>query len=74
MTRGTRSKDRRPLISMLAFRSALAFSLFCAGGSSQPSRLNGSPRALRQRRHRRVEPWFRNTTSNPPVPLKELLA
>ena len=32
MTRGTRSKNRRPLISTLAFHSALAFSLFCAGG------------------------------------------
>jgi hypothetical protein len=32
MTRGTGSKDRRPLMSTLAFRSALAFSLFCAGG------------------------------------------
>jgi hypothetical protein len=32
MTRSTRSKDSRPLISTLAFRSALAFSLFCAGG------------------------------------------
>jgi hypothetical protein len=32
MTRSTRSKNRRPLISTLAFHSALAFSLFCAGG------------------------------------------
>jgi len=32
MTRGTYSKDSRPLISTLAFHSALAFSLFCAGG------------------------------------------
>ena len=32
MTRGIGSKNSRPLISMLAFRSALAFSLFCAGG------------------------------------------
>jgi hypothetical protein len=32
MTRGTRSKNSRPLISTFAFRSALVFSLFCAGG------------------------------------------
>jgi hypothetical protein len=32
MTRGTGSKNSRPLISTLAFRSALALSLFCAGG------------------------------------------
>jgi hypothetical protein len=32
MTRGTRSKERKPSISTLAFRSALTFSLLCAGG------------------------------------------
>jgi hypothetical protein len=32
MMPGTRSKDSRPLITTLAFRSVLAFALFCAGG------------------------------------------
>jgi hypothetical protein len=32
MTPGTCSKDSRPFISTLAFRSVLAFTLFCAGG------------------------------------------
>jgi hypothetical protein len=36
MRPGTCSKDSRPFISTLAFRSALAFTLFCAGGI-QPS-------------------------------------